>query len=121
MCADSFRETSSVVTGDGEAPFCDVRNSPPVALATTMSPVRFHDPPTAVPGNSHSTGAGPPETRIFLSVPPASKATHLLSGDQKNGGPELAVSEPRSGRTASESIARIHNRIAPSAPMPMNA
>jgi hypothetical protein len=88
-----------------------------------MSPSRFHEPPTATPGRSLNVCGGPPDTSIFLSLPPASHATNLPSGDQKGGGTgrALGTSEPRRGRASSEFMSRIQSRATPSEARPKNA
>src|SRR5438552_4430141 len=71
-----------------------------------------------LPGTSHSVCTAPEETSIFFSLPPASKATYRLSGDQ-NGKcriPFRLVSEPARGLASTESKVRIHNRLTPSEP-----
>src|SRR5262245_61701349 len=111
MWNSSFREGSSVVTGDVAPPVSRTCNKPPVMFPTMMSPLRFHAPPTATLGRSHKVCGGPPNRSSFLSLPPASNATNLPSGDQNGGGVDSLASEPGRERTSSESIERIQRRV----------
>ena len=64
-------------------PVADTRFSPNPPSQKTITPSRFQVPPDLAPETSHTVCTGPPETSIFLSLPPAKKPIDRLSGDQK--------------------------------------
>jgi hypothetical protein len=61
--------------------------------ANTIVPSRFHVPPSPA-GASHNGWTGPPEARIFFSLPLAKNAMKRPSGDQNGNSPS---SVPASG------------------------
>src|SRR5262249_40232978 len=120
MCASSLCDGSTAVTADIGPPDSRTCNTPPDVLQTMMSPVLFHDPPTATPGSSPSVCGTPPAISRFFSLLSTWNATNLPSGDQNGGGVTGAVSEPGKGCTPRESIALIQRRGIPSGPCPTN-
>src|SRR5271154_5726951 len=118
-CWISARDVSRVVSGDAGPPFAETRIMTPGDCPKMITSSRFHEPPTAKPGESHRVSAGPPEISIFLSFPPESNAMYRLSKDQINGA-RTDDSEPGSGRDSSESRERIHRRCTPSGPAAKN-
>src|SRR5439155_21258130 len=75
-----------------------------------ITPSRFQAPPRKA-GASASVVAGPPETSIFFSFPPAENPIKRLSGDQKAWTPS---SVPGRGWAFSESSERIQSCLLPS-------
>ena len=87
-----------------------------------MSPSRFHEPPTATPGQI-AQGLRQTARHIqLLEFAAGIERDERPSGDQNGGGViGSAVSEPGRGRTSSESMVRIQSRAIPSEPRPTNA
>ena len=87
---------SSCVTTDAGPPEAAHRMRPPFGFPTMITSSRFHAPPTASRGRSHTFCGAPPLTSIFLSCPAASNAMNRLSGDQNRDGvrPPRATSDP---------------------------
>jgi len=66
----SLRDGSIAVSGDATPPDAETCIMPLMLSAKTITPSRFHEPPTMFPCTSHIVCAGPPEISIFASLPP---------------------------------------------------
>src|SRR5262245_29774217 len=111
----------------GLRPAAETRCRGPLLVPKRITPSRLQAPPGTAPETSQMVCGGPPEMASFLSWPLAmlpaliENATNRLSGDQKTGGGRLVgLSVPASGRTSTESSARSHMRVMPSAPVAGN-
>src|SRR5262249_56783738 len=74
-----------------------------------MTPSELQEPSEPV-GASQIFCAGPPETSIFLTLPSATKARYLPSGDQKG---RVAPSVPPNGCAVSAFSGRTQIRVLP--------
>ena len=67
-CVLSPREESTCVTTDAGPPEAAHRMRPPFAFPTMITSPRFHAPPTANSGRSHTFCGAPPRTSIFFEL-----------------------------------------------------
>ena len=78
------------VNGTGVPPVAGMRSRTKLTAATMYPSSPQLPPPTPPSGASHRSITRPPSMEIFLSFPPAKKATQRPSGE-KNGASALSV------------------------------
>ena len=105
----------------GVPPVLGTRKIPLSMPENTTTSSRFQDPPSTGAGTSAIVVASPPALSIFFSVPPASNAMNLLSGDQNGGGAARPTSASGRTRSTNESMSRTQTRMLPSLPAARNA